>query len=155
GWPLVYWPVVTLGMGVLCGVTVFADEQVQGSFRFLGDQRFPRGQIWLTKVTVRFGIAVFAALLVLMPSVMREVVRGMGGPGSLNRQFRMPVRVFQSGLMDELIPPWLFLTLWLVYGFSAGHLFGLLFRKQLVAFVVALGTGILFVSVWLPSLLGE
>src|SRR5689334_7770261 len=62
------WPALTLFIGVLCGVTVCADEQLHGSFRFLGDQRFPLGRVWVVKVGLRFALAVFAAFLLLLPS---------------------------------------------------------------------------------------
>ena len=54
----------------------------------------------------------------------------------------------------NLCPPGLFLTLWLVYGFAAGCLFGLLFRHGLAAGVFALFTCSLTAALWIPSLLG-
>ena len=53
----------------------------------------------------------------------------------------------------NLCPPLLFLTLWLVYGFSSGCLFGLLFRHGLAAGVFALFTCSVTAALWIPSLL--
>src|SRR5262249_48898921 len=58
-------------------------------------------------------------------------------------------------LLTELVPPGLFLSVWLCYGFAFGALCGLLFRKALVALVSALGGSVLALSIWLPSLLGK
>src|SRR5262249_41375899 len=63
-------------------------------------------------------------------------------------------RVFHSGLPVEVVQLGPFLTLWVVYGFCAGHLAGLLFRKSLVAVVVGFGGAVLLASVWVPSLCG-
>jgi ABC-type transport system involved in multi-copper enzyme maturation permease subunit len=147
------WPVATLIVGVLCGATAFADEQ-SGAFRFLGDQRLPLGRLWVVKVGVRFGIAVVAALLVLAPSFVATLA---DGPNS--EYYRSPegyfffARVFHSRLLMGLCPSGLFLTLWLVYGFVAGCLFGLLFRRGLAAGVFALFVSSLTAILWIPSLL--
>src|SRR5262245_12023971 len=63
---LVLWPALTLFVGCLCGVTAFADEQA-GSYRFLGDQRFPPGRVWLVKVGWRLGLAVATCACLLLP----------------------------------------------------------------------------------------
>lgn len=73
----VAWPILTLIIGVLCGVTVFGDEQMHGSFRFLGDQRFPLGRIWLVRVSMRFALAVFAAFLLMLPSLILVIAHLM------------------------------------------------------------------------------
>jgi hypothetical protein len=151
---LILWPVATLVVGVLCGATAFADEQ-QGSFRFLGDQRLPLGRLWVVKVGVRFGIAVAAALLVLAPSFIDALaniptLRGHnGGP-----PYHFFAHVFHSDILVNLCPPGLYFTLWLVYGFAAGCLFGLLFRHGLAAGVFALFVSSLAAALWIPSLLG-
>ncbi len=152
--PFLLWPAATLIVGVLCGATAFADEQ-QGSFRFLGDQRLPLGRLWLVKVGVRFGIAVVAALLVLAPSFIGAIYNI---PASRWENPQGPyyffAHVFHSDLLVELCPSGLFLTLWLLYGFSSGCLFGLLFRNGLAAGVFALFTCALTAALWIPSLLG-
>ena len=151
---VILWPIATLVVGVLCGAAAFADEQ-QGSFRFLGDQRFPLGRLWTAKVGVRFGIAVAAALLVLAPSFIAALY---GIPTSRwnnpEGEYHFFAHVFHSDILVDLCPPGLFLTLWLVYGFSSGCLFGLLFRNGLAAGVFALFTCSMTAALWIPSLLG-
>jgi hypothetical protein len=147
------WPVATLIVGALCGATAFADEQ-QGPFRFLGDQRLPLGRLWTVKVGVRFAVAVVAALLVLAPSFIAALANiptsrwnNPQGP------YHFFAHVFHSDILVDLCPPGLFLTLWLIYGFSSGCLFGLLFRHGLAAGVFALFTCSLTAALWIPSLL--
>ncbi|HBI46979.1 MAG TPA: hypothetical protein DDY78_29620, partial [Planctomycetales bacterium] len=148
------WPAATLIVGVLCGATAFADEQ-QGSYRFLGDQRLPLGRLWVVKVGVRFGVAVVAALLVLAPSFIGALANISSSRwNSPEGPYHFFAAVFQSNILVDLCPPGLFLTLWLVYGFSAGCLYGLLFRHGLAAGVFALFTCSVAAAVWIPSLLG-
>jgi ABC-type transport system involved in multi-copper enzyme maturation permease subunit len=150
---MVLWPALTLGVGALCGVTVFLDEQMGGSFRFLGEQRFPLGRLWVAKVTVRGLMAVGGAVLLLLPAVVLLAARA-GGYEDQPRDTPYFARLFHSDLLAGVVPPGLFLVMWLAYGFAVGHLCGLLFHKSLVAMVVSLGVSVLLVSVWVPSLLG-
>jgi hypothetical protein len=64
--PLIYWPLGTLLLGLLCGLAVFAPDQNDG-IRFLGAQRFSPGRIWTTKIL--FWAAVLFALLHLAACV--------------------------------------------------------------------------------------
>jgi hypothetical protein len=43
GYGPVFWPVLTLVVGVVCGSTVFLGEQSEGTYCFLGEQRLPPG----------------------------------------------------------------------------------------------------------------
>jgi hypothetical protein len=149
------WPALTLFIGMLCGVTVCADEQQNGSFRFLGDQRFPLGRVWVVKVGMRFALAVFTAFLLLLPSIILTILHRAGTP-PLGEQRRGPFfsEALRSYLVGPVIPTALHLSMWLMYGFSVGHLGGLLFRKSLVAGAVSLGGAALLVSLWVPSLVG-
>ncbi len=72
--PFLLWPAATLIVGVLCGATAFADE-LQGTLRFLGDQRLPLGRLWVIKVGLRFGIAVVAAMLVLVAKLHKRTLQ--------------------------------------------------------------------------------
>ena len=146
---VVLWPLATTLVGVLCGVTAFADEQ-EGPFRFLGDQRLPLGKLWLVKVGVRFAIAVAAALIVLLPSLTVALAHAPDYP---EQPWPLFAHVFNSALLVTLCPPGFFLTMWLVYGFTTGCLYGLLFRNGLAAGVFALFTSALLTAVWVPSLL--
>src|SRR5262249_39077679 len=142
---LLVWPVLTLAGGAFCGVAVFLDEQA-GAYRFLGEQRFPLGRIWLAKVALYAGIVFPWLLVALVPGVG---VRSVGLANHPNQLDRGPlfVRLFGSRLLDGTIPPKLFLFLWPAYGFAVGCLCGLLFRKPLVALVSAFGLGVALASV--------
>lgn len=147
------WPLLTLVVGVLCGATVFADEQALGSNRFLGDQRFPPGRVWSIKTAVRFAVLCLAVLLLLLPSMLRGVVQS----AVQNHQDGPPiflVALFPHDLVSFVATPAPFLTMWALYGFAAGQLCGLLVRKPLVACVLGLGLSLVGVSIWLPSLVG-
>lgn len=147
------WGMLTLFIGVICGVSVCADEQLNGSFRFLGDQRFPLGRVWLVKMGMRFALAIFASFLLILPSLAVAVYHRVNQP-ALNQHGPFFGDVLHSSLVGPVIPVGVHLTMWLVYGFTVGQLGGLLFRKSLVAGVVSLGGTALLVSMWIPSLLG-
>jgi hypothetical protein len=141
---LVTWPVTTLILGVLCGATAFLDEQQTGSFRFLGEQRFPLGKLWLVKVGFRFALAILAAVLVLAAFSVATFLH----------LFPWNERPAYGPLLFHLTPPVVFLGLWLVTGFAVGQVCGLLFRNALVAIVVGFAVSALLTGIWLPSLLG-
>ncbi len=145
------WPVATALIGVVCGVSVFSDEQRLGSHRFLGEQRLPLGRVWVVKVGVRLVLAVLAALLVFAPSL---AIAGWVAAND-HQQYADHAQSLISKIMKcrvlELRPGWVYLTLWLSYGFSVGHLSGLMFRRSLVAMVVALAQTLLLLSLWTPS----
>ncbi|MHB1423939.1 MAG: ABC transporter permease [Gemmataceae bacterium] len=147
------WPVLTLLLGALCGVSVWHDEQMSAAFRSLGDQRFPLGRIWIVKVGMRFALAVFAALLLLLPSLVLVVSHRVEEPLSSQR---VPIfaDLLHSSLVGPIVPVETHLSMWLLYGFASGQLCGMLFRKSLVAGVVALGSAATLVCLWLPSLVG-
>jgi hypothetical protein len=147
------WPIVTLFIGVLCGVTVWSDVQLSGSFRFLGDQHLPQGCVWLVKISMRFLMAVAAAAVLLFPSLILAFVHRVERRSLEVRRFFF-ADVLHSDLIGSIVPVWTHLWLWLLYGFTVGQLWGMFVRKSLVAGVVALGTAGLLVCLWVPSLLG-
>ncbi|MHB8736611.1 MAG: hypothetical protein ACYC6M_15015 [Terriglobales bacterium] len=148
------WPILTLLIGVLCGVTVCGDEQAHGSFRFLGDQRFPLGRVWFIKLGMRFALAVFAAFLLMLPSLILTIFHRLGTHTVEERPPPFFSEVLHSCLVGSVVPTGLHLTIWLLYGFSVGQLSGLLFRKSVVAAFVSLGMSVMLMSLWMPSLLG-
>jgi hypothetical protein len=155
------WPALTLFLGVLCGVTVWSDEQLSAAYRFLGDQRLPLGRVWIVKVGMRFALAVFAAFLLLLPSLILAVIHQVEAHAYADRMLFSPPKhvpffadLFRSSLVGPVVPVWAHVSMWLLYGFTAGHLCGLLFRKSLVAVVVALSSAGMLLSFWVPSLVG-
>ncbi|MGH7226953.1 MAG: hypothetical protein ACRELF_27375, partial [Gemmataceae bacterium] len=147
------WPILTLLIGLLCGITAWTDEQMSASFRFLGDQRFPLGRVWLVKVGTRLALAVFAAFLLLLPSL---ILTGFHYEQALPANQRVPffADLLHCGLVGTIVPAGVHLSLWLLYGFTIGQLCSMLFRKTLVAAVVSLNAAGILVCLWVPSLLG-
>ncbi len=155
------WPALTLLIGVLCGVTNWSDEQMCSAFRFLGDQRFPLGRVWIVKVGMRFALAAFASFVVLLPSLIRAAMNQIlihspseRSPFAIARHVPFFADLFRSNLVGPVVPVWTHLSIWLLYGFTAGNLCSLLFRKSLVAAVVALGSSGMLLCLWVPSLVG-
>ena len=140
--PIFVWTGATLAFGVLAGVTTLGEEQTRGVARFWAERRLPLGRLWLTKVAFHLAIAAAAALIAFLPLY-----------------FAMPSLLFRSrlvavtdpGLRSEL--PRLF-WLGLVYGFTVGHLMGMLFRKTIVAGLAAAVTAAAFVAFILPGVIG-
>jgi hypothetical protein len=151
------WPMLTLLLGVLCGVSVWSDEQMSASFRFLGDQRYPLGRVWIVKVGMRLALAVLAAFLLLLPSLLLALTHRPAAPRLMFRPSDQPPFVsalMHSSLVGSIVPIGTHLCMWLLYGFSSGQLCGMLFRKSMVAGVVGLASAAALVCLWLPSLLG-
>jgi len=142
---LFVWPVATLMLGTVVGVTGWSDEQNSGSFRFWAERRMPVGRLWLAKVG--YGLALVALLLVLLALPSFVAARVAGGGPIVPTMFR--ARLF----LDQSFPIAEYLWLWPIYGFAFGHLAGLLFRKAAVGTAVGVMTGGAVAVFWLPSLL--
>ena len=149
--PIMIWPSLALAAGVLAGVTAFVDEQSNGIARFWGERRLPLGRLWLVKLFVHAAFATMLVVLLLLPSVIRAEAVGaqtLRGGSFLSLAFRTllfdPPHLGSQG--------WKFVFLPLAYGFAAGHLCGLLFRKAVVAAGVAGLVGGTLAAFWLPSL---
>jgi hypothetical protein len=156
---LISWPLLTAFIGILCGVTTFADEQQSGAYRFAGDQRFPLGRIWIVKALVRFaaGLAATGVLaLSVAVAVAIRLVLLLPRPdffnlrGSLQNIENDLTFGVASGIVAQ---PILFATMWLTTGYAVGLLLGLLFRKPLIAGVISVLIALPLALIWLPSLL--
>ncbi len=148
---LFVWPSLALAAGVLCGVTVFGDEQAHGRALFWGEQRLPVGRAWAVKVGAHLLLLLWLLLLLALPALVRSQLSGAHryayGQALLSA-------AFQSRLFDQLGPQgWKYLFVPAAYGFAAGHLCGLLFRKLVVACGVAAMLGGAGALLWGPSLL--
>jgi hypothetical protein len=149
--PVLIWPELALLAGILAGVTAFADEQTRGVARFWGEQRLPLGRFWVTKLTLHFALCLGWLLLLATPLIVRTLLRSNTG---LLYAHTSLATIFKSLLLDELgRQSWKYLLLPAVYGFVAGHLAGLLFRKLVVACGVAAIVAGVGVAVWMPSLM--
>ncbi|MFQ3593106.1 MAG: hypothetical protein SNJ82_07940, partial [Gemmataceae bacterium] len=144
--PLLLWPIGSALLGVLLGITLFAEEQA-GPHRFLADQRLPLGTLWSTRVGLAGGGLTF--LIVSQATTLLYVWLTQRASVDL----KPPFVAIGLPLLCITIPVASWLLLWPVTGFAVAALVGLLFRKVLVAMVVAAGLTALLVSGWLPSLL--
>jgi ABC-type transport system involved in multi-copper enzyme maturation permease subunit len=150
--PFLMWPSLALAAGVLAGATVFSDEQSSGSARFWGDWRLPAGRMWAVKVAVHLALALWLVFLLILPLVIRAQL-APGGPITRGQSFLSSV--FGTLLFDELErQSWKVVFLPALYGFAAGHLCGMLFKKVVVAVGVAALLGGTTAALWVPSLLG-
>lgn len=146
----IYWPVLTLLVGVACGSAVYAEEQRQGTCRFLGDQRLPLTRVWLGKTGFWLAAAVGLAGLVLAGGLLH--LAGTAGPHASRV-------VADRGAWPEgvrwgrLLSPVNVLGLWLLYGFSIAQTCSLVWRKSVAAVFLALALSAGVSSLWLPSLL--
>lgn len=150
---VVGWPAATLLLGALVGVIGWADEQGKGAYRFWGERRLPAGRLWLVKVVWGLGLALGLSFLYLLPTLVRAAVaggdRGSGSAAGVFGSWFLEMGRMYTGSWSSVAA---FALLWPVYGFAAGHLAGLLFRKAVVAAGVAVLAGGTFAGVWLPSI---
>jgi len=142
---LFIWPMTTLMLGTIVGVTGWSDEQNAGSFRFWAERRMPLGQLWLAKVV--YGLALVALLVVLL------ALPSLAAARIVERGPIVPLAFHSRLFLDRGFPVAEYLWLWPIYGFAFGHLAGMLFRKAAVGTAVGLMTGGSIVAFWLPSLL--
>jgi hypothetical protein len=148
--PVLVWPGLALAAGTLAGVTAFADEQTRGVARFWVEQRLPLGRAWAAKV----GLHVLLCLALLFVVAAPAIVRAQFLDRAAVREHSALAVVFGSPLFDELgRHGWKYLLVPAAYGFAAGHLCGLLFRKLVVASGVAGIVGGTGAVAWGPSLL--
>jgi hypothetical protein len=136
-----YWPLIGLPLGVLCGVSTFAPDRLGDAHRFLGDRRLPLGQIWLVKVGLWLVVvtAAYVPLEAISPAFMRAT--GFQQPPMLGAY-----EVFR-GWLGVVI-----LALGPLYGFAIGQFCGLLCRKSAVAAALALLVAGALTVVWVPSM---
>lgn len=143
---LTAWPVAMLFAGALVGAAGWADEQGRGAARFWGERRLPATRLWLAKATAGMALTLALGVVFLLPSAVRAEV-------NISRDGWMVVAPFpllcaRSGSVTSIA---FYTFLWPVYGFAAGHLCGLLFRKAVVAFAMALLAGGAVAGLWFPS----
>src|SRR5262249_16354868 len=120
-----FWMSFTLIVGVLCGTSTFGREQTEGSSRFLGNQRFPPGLVWTSTSAFWLGVGIAVSLLFLLLGLISyAAMTARPSPGA------------SSGppmFLGVLLSPYnwyVFAPLGLLYGFSIGQFYALLWRKH-------------------------
>ncbi|MFO0806076.1 MAG: hypothetical protein U0791_23475, partial [Gemmataceae bacterium] len=149
--PILLVPGMALTAGVLAGVTMFMDEQGGGAARFWGERRLPVHRLWFAKLIVHLGFAISLLTLLLLPGF----IQSQSGDAALRGGSTLS-GVLRSLLLDGAHlggQGWKLLVVPLIYGFVAGHLCGLLFKKTVVAAGVAGVVGGSLAAFWMPSLL--
>ncbi len=141
------WPALTLVVGVLVGVTLFADEQGTESARFWGERRLRVGGVWGAKLA--FGSALTLGLVVLMALLYVLVTIAQYGTGREILEHRYSTAMIAPGF-----PHVAFAFVGPAYGLAFGQLAALLFRKPIVALAVGGMVGGAAVALWFPSLFG-
>jgi hypothetical protein len=147
----VWWLAFSLLVGVLCGTATLGSEQGDGSSSFLGNQRFPLGRIWAIKSAYWLAIAVAVLLLFVIVGVASHAARNIGMP---KRDFiDHDTSAFAGSFLFTPRNWYVFAPLGLVYGFAVGQFYALIWRKSVVAVVVALLISPGIVGLWLPSVI--
>ncbi|HEV3386897.1 MAG TPA: ABC transporter permease [Gemmata sp.] len=150
---LLVWPALALGAGALAGATVFADEQIHGSARYWAEQRLPLGRTWVVKIAIHILFMLWLLLLLSTPLVVHSQISRLNNVTS-NFGISTLSSIFGTPLFDELgRQGWKFLLAPAVYGFAAGQLCGLIFRKLVVTFGVATVLGGMGFTLLGPSIL--
>jgi hypothetical protein len=149
--PLVLWPMGTLALGLLCGLSVFVHDQKEG-VHFLGAQRFPPGRVWLPKLLFWGGVLVALVTLAWLLDIAGGLL--LYPDSSVNNSEYRGHRWFDDlGKRAELIPSYVFLGLWPLYGFCFGQFFAQVLRRPVIAAILAVFVTPAIVSLWVPSLL--
>ena len=146
------WPALALAAGTLAGVTAFGDEQSNRTAAFWAEGRLPVGRAWAAKIGVHLVLVGWLLLLLALPSAVRSQFEVQPRFSYGRSTFAV---IFRDRLFDELGPQsWKYLLVPAAYGFAAGHVCGMLFRKLIVACGVAVMVGGCLAALWGPSLLG-
>src|SRR5262249_48140714 len=144
------WCLGVLAVALACGAAVFAGEQAEGSYRFLGDQRLPPGRGWAVKTACWLAWAVLAAAPGRLGGGASR--GGWGAPPAGGAAWQTLKRLLGEDLLPGVTRGEAF-VLTLAYGFATGHFAALVLQRRVVAVAVAAVATAAFLYLWLPSLL--
>jgi hypothetical protein len=154
---MLLWPVVTLAGGLIIGSALL--ERRQG-WEFLQEQRLRGRTVWVPGtlagllVAACFGGLVLGGAVLRQPKVNESVSKK---PPFLERA--MGIREeWLAGSNERYALPGntaVFLTLWLLAGFSVGRLGILSFARKAITVGVGLPVSVLLAGVWIPSILNQ
>lgn len=146
------WPIVTLAVGLVCGMATFAGEQSAGWRRFLADQRLAPGRVWDVKVGAWLAAAGGVLLLMRLGATVGSAA---GDTLGLNRgpwqKLGFVTHRWESSPL-HFLGTGSALVGWALYGFASGLLATMIARKLSVALVAATLVALVLVGLWLPSL---
>jgi hypothetical protein len=142
------WPVATVLIGVLCGVTVLGHGSREDDAE---TGRASAGRLAVARIGVRLAIAVGAAVLTAsVPLALFVAAVEVNARGDLSS---VEVQLVNGTLAELFQQPFLFLFLWLVDGFAVGLLCGACVRWTLAASLIAVPWACLLGALWLPEVL--
>ncbi len=142
------WPIVSLGLGVLCGLMTWSDEQGSGYARYLGDQRLPLGRLWLFKIAFWLGVATLGLVVMALSTALSfATARGLTGQGPESGPNFLPLQ-----LGARLIHPLVFFCCSMLYGFGLAQLAVFIWRKTVITLVLALLGALGIFGLWVPTL---
>ncbi|HEX3315062.1 MAG TPA: ABC transporter permease, partial [Gemmataceae bacterium] len=130
-------PALLLAIGCVCGWSVYALEP-GGTELFLGDQRFPRGRLWLAKA----GVWLALTILPVLPIAVASFQRGGYFPPDASWLDRWGITHALPMLMLGML------------GFSVGHLFGIHDRRLPVTIVLTVLVAMPIGAAWYAPLYG-
>jgi hypothetical protein len=159
------WPLVSLLLGVTCGLWAFAgDCQMRW---WLADQRLPTGGFWWARVLAALATACIGSFLALVPALAGHVPAMLGitsNPparleinllaGLFGRALRLgdETVILANGRHGARAAAEAFLLMWMVHGWAAGCLCGLVYRRLWIAATAAGLIGLGGSLIWLPYL---
>jgi hypothetical protein len=150
---LYLWPLATLLIGLICGATMFFDEQ-QGAFFFLRSQRIPLRVFWWVKSLHRLCLALVALLFVLIAPIFRLMFDSSSiDPNNDPIWSSTLARLFHSPLLATTVPTMIFLFGPVLSGLTFGQLASMIFRKPLMAFFFGGAFSVGYLLLWIPSIL--
>jgi hypothetical protein len=142
------WPVATVLIGVLCGVTALSHASREDD---PDSGRASSGRLAVARVGVRFAIAVGAAVLTAsVPLALFVAAVEVNARADLSS---VEVQLMNGTLAELVKQPALFLFLWLVDGFAVGLLCGASVPRTLAASLIAVPWACLLGALWLPEVL--
>jgi ABC-type transport system involved in multi-copper enzyme maturation permease subunit len=142
GRTLPIWPAVGLSLGIIAGIGVFAADRPSDAYRFLGDRRLPYGRVWLVKSGMRLVLALLPAMLQLIGALIFTRIKLLDLSASRAHDV---IDQFWSAITPE------YLLLGPLYGFALGQFLGMICRKEIVAFILAIMISTLVLAAWWPS----
>jgi len=139
------WPLIGTLFSVVAGLMAFGPDQNGSANRMFGDRRLPVGSIWIWKLALPLAVVAVTVALLALNLVARYWIADTDSANArdaIQRDFLW----LRSGLSLAT------LVLGPLYGFACGQFFGLIYRKTVVAAVLALVTSLAAALLWLPSM---
>lgn len=146
-----FWPMITLLIGITCGTCVWSQEQTRKEARFLGDQRMPLRYTW----AFRTGFWLLTGILSIALFTWGSILHFYMETGDFERAINTLTSriVFFKDYMLWLDDPWIYYLIWFSHGFALSQLLAITCQRTIVTVVVAIPASLALIAPWLPSFL--